>query len=51
VLTEAIGEAHEVAVIEAERETGLPEVTFPAACLWSFEQIMAADFWPGDAAH
>jgi hypothetical protein len=27
-------------------ETGLPEQTFPAACPWSLEQMMAEDFWP-----
>jgi DNA primase len=27
-------------------ETGLPEQTFPAACPWSLEQIMAEDFRP-----
>jgi hypothetical protein len=27
-------------------ETGLPEQTFPAACPWSLEQILAGDFWP-----
>jgi|GEM_PF-5127812 hypothetical protein len=35
----------------AYAETGLPEVTFPASCPWTFNQIMADDFWPGDASH
>jgi hypothetical protein len=51
VLAEAIGQAHEVAVIEAERETGLSEATFPAVCPWAFDEIMSADFWPGEVKH
>jgi len=27
-------------------ETGLPEQTFPAACPWNLQQMMAEDFWP-----
>ncbi len=30
----------------ASDETGLPEKTFPDVCLWTFEQIMDAEFWP-----
>ena len=45
-LDDAITEAYRVARIEAEDQTGLAEDTFPAACFWSFDQIMAEDFWP-----
>jgi len=38
------------AVIGAQRETNLDAATFPAACPWSFEEMMAEEFWPdGDA--
>jgi Domain of unknown function DUF29 len=46
LLPEAIEQAYGRAVIEAEAETGLPEFTFPAACPWSFEEMMSEDFWP-----
>lgn len=45
-LPEAIVDAYGDAMLEAERETGLTEATFPVACPWTFDQIMAADFWP-----
>jgi hypothetical protein len=38
--------AYKRAVIESEAETGLPKSTFPAVCPWSFDEIMAEDFWP-----
>ncbi len=50
VLDEAISESYRIARLQAESETGLPEDTFPPACPWSFEQIIADDFWPGEAA-
>lgn len=31
---------------EAGRQTGLPLMTFPEACPWSLEQILAHDFFP-----
>ena len=46
VLPEVIADAYGNAVIEAGGETGLPEAIFPAVCPWSFEQMMAEDFWP-----
>ena len=45
-LSEAIADAYGNAIIEAGAETGLSESTFPADCPWSFEKIMAEDFWP-----
>lgn len=47
ILGEAIAEAYRVAKIEAENETGLAEDSIPLSCSWSFEQVMADDFWPG----
>ena len=48
-LPEAISDAYGNAIIAAGDETGLSEATFPSACPWSFEQIMAEDFWPGES--
>lgn len=48
VVAEAMSDAHEIALVEAERETGLAETTFPAECPWTFPEIMDADFWPED---
>lgn len=45
-LPEAIGTAFEGAVIEAAEETKLPDGDFPAACPWSFDQMMDEGFWP-----
>lgn len=49
-LPETMADAYGDAIIAAARETSLPENTFPAECLWSFEQIMDPDFWPGEDA-
>lgn len=43
---EAVEQAYGNALIEAASETGLPEVTFPVECPWTFEQMMDAAFWP-----
>ena len=51
VLDETIADAYSDAIIGAERETGLPDSTFPATCQWTFEQIMAEDFWPENERH
>lgn len=45
----AISQAYELALIEAERETGLPESTFPAICPFTYDQLLDDAFWP-DAA-
>jgi len=39
-------EAYEEAIFKANEETQLPIETFPQECPWTFEEIMAADFWP-----
>ena len=46
VLDGAISEAYRVARLEAENETGIDKNTFPVTCPWSFDQMMAEDFWP-----
>lgn len=45
-LNESIADAYGDAVIQAGAETDLPEEVFPAVCPWSFERMMAEDFWP-----
>ena len=46
MLPQAVEQAYGNTVIEAGAETGLPESTFPSTCPWSFDQVMAEDFWP-----
>ena len=45
-ITQAMRDAYRVALVEAERETGLARSTFPAGCPFVFEQAMSPDFWP-----
>jgi hypothetical protein len=45
-LDQAMRGAYRLALIEAERETGLVRNTFPQQCPYSFEQATKADFWP-----
>lgn len=49
LLDAAIVEGYELAVIAAQRETGFGDDVFPAICPWTFEDIMAPDFWPEDS--
>jgi hypothetical protein len=51
IIPDALRDAYAVAEVEAERETDLDEATFPTACPWTFDQIMSADFWPGQVPH
>ncbi len=46
VIDLAISDAYEIALLEAERETGLAEDAFPAECPWSFSGVMDEGFWP-----
>ena len=39
-IEEILADAYRKALLAAERETGLPESAFPAACPWTFEQAM-----------
>nr|WP_083884799.1 DUF29 domain-containing protein [Thioflavicoccus mobilis] len=45
-LDEAIDQAYRLALIETERETGLPESMFPITCPFEFSQMMDEAFWP-----
>jgi hypothetical protein len=45
-LREAVDDGYLDARDMSAAETGLAEQTFPRQCPWSFEQIMAPDFWP-----
>jgi hypothetical protein len=45
-LPASLVDAYGDAVIEAVSETGLRKGTFPAACPWTFDLIIADDFWP-----
>jgi hypothetical protein len=47
-IDDAMAQAYQLAAIEAERETGLPERNFPAVCPFSFEQAMDASFRPDE---
>lgn len=46
----AMSRAYSLALIEAERETGLAEATFPAVCPFSFTQMRDDGFWPDQQA-
>jgi hypothetical protein len=50
-LAEAVQDAYPDAILSAARETNLDLSAFPAVCPWNFDQIMDADFWPGEATH
>lgn len=45
-LDEILEDAYYIAKLKAERETSLPETTFPDQCLYSFEKIMSEEFYP-----
>lgn len=45
-LDEAIVRAYRLAVIEAEKQTGLPAATFPAQCPFTFADMADEQFWP-----
>jgi len=45
-LPQAQVKAYRYAVQGASDETGLAESTFPAACPWTFGQVMDDGFWP-----
>jgi hypothetical protein len=46
VLEEASRNAYRLALLAAERETGLAAETFPAACPYPFDKAVDPDFWP-----
>jgi hypothetical protein len=45
-LDASIASGYKLAILGAARETKLDRTIFPAVCPWSFDQIMAEDFWP-----
>ncbi len=46
VIETSIGTSYRRARRDAALETGFQEATFPLDCPWSFNQMMADDFWP-----
>jgi hypothetical protein len=46
MLDETITDSYGDALIGAERETGLPETTFPTTCPWTFAEMIDEAFWP-----
>lgn len=47
VAEESFARCYELARKRAADETGLPISTLPESCPWTFEQVIAAEFWPG----
>ena len=45
-LAEAIKKAYHFALIETERQTGLPRRTYPPQCPYTFAQMLDDDFLP-----
>jgi len=45
-LEASVGTAYRRARRGATLETGFNETTFPTTCPWSFDQMMAENFWP-----
>jgi hypothetical protein len=45
-LQDAIAEAYDLAMLIAQRETGLAEGAFPASCSYGAEEILDPDFLP-----
>ena len=45
-LGQATRDAYRLALIEAQRETGLARSTFPNDCTYAFDQTMSPDLWP-----
>jgi len=46
LMAAAIAEAYRLALLAAQRETGLDAGVFPPRCPWSFDQIVDDAFWP-----
>jgi hypothetical protein len=46
LLPQAMASTYRDAVLEAVAETGLPAATFPQSAPWSWEETLAAEFWP-----
>lgn len=48
LVSEAVADAYESAVLEAARETELEPEDFPGVCPWDCDQIIDDAFWPED---
>ena len=46
-LPDALATGYRFALLMAQRETGLSDDAFPAACAWSVDQVMSEVFLPG----
>jgi hypothetical protein len=46
IVAGSIASAWRRALIEAEKETGLPASTFPAKCPWEASEVLSDSFWP-----
>jgi hypothetical protein len=49
MLPQAIADSYRLALIAAQRETNLDAAAFPRVCPWSFQKMIADDFWPEGA--
>ena len=47
-LLASIERGYHYALIRAERETGLPQTSFPATCPYASEQVLDLTFFPGE---
>lgn len=45
-LNEILLDAYDISVLEAAKESGLDEKTFPSECPYTFDQIMNDEFYP-----
>lgn len=45
-ISDAVTDAWEDALIEAERQTGIALEEFPQQCPWSYDAMLNGDFWP-----
>lgn len=45
-LDQCLIDAYKFAVLEASKETGLDEKTFPSVCPWELQEITKTDFYP-----
>jgi hypothetical protein len=46
LIADMVARAYGDAVLRATLETSLPKSAFPDSCPWTFEEMIAEDFWP-----
>jgi Domain of unknown function DUF29 len=46
IVAASIAHAWRRALLEAERQTGLPASTFPTRCPWEAQDLLSDSFWP-----